>query len=131
MKIYVATKFEDGPFAKKVMESLQSAGHSITHDWTGESSAGKEGEELKQYLLKCATWDLEGVVSCDALILLNHPHGKGMFTELGIALALRKPVIVVKPGVANNIFFHLPECRTVETVGEAIELVQKMDKKVA
>lgn len=131
MKIYVASKFEEGPFVKKVMESLESAGHTITHDWTGESSAGKEGDELKQYLLKCATWDLEGVMSCDLLLLLNHPHGKGMFTEMGIALALRKPVIIVKPEVANNIFFHLPECRSVATVGDAIELIQKMNKEVS
>lgn len=131
MRIYVASKFEEGPFVKKVMESLESIGHTITHDWTGESDVGKEGDERKQFLMKCATQDLEGVLSCDLLLLLNHPHGKGMFTELGMALATRKPVIIVKPNLATNIFFNLPECRSVDTVGEAIDLIQGMNKEAA
>jgi len=131
MKVYVATKFEEATLAKRTMEALEVDGHSITHDWTGENSSGKEGEELRKYLLKCALADLNGVKDCDVLILLNHPHGKGMFTELGMALAFGKKVIVYAPERANNIFFSLPHCTLVQTIGEAIELVQKWSKEAA
>jgi hypothetical protein len=129
LKIYVATKFEQAAYAKKVMEALESAGHSITHDWTGEVSEGKEEDELKQFLLKCASADFEGVRNCDLLLLLNHQHGKGMFTELGMALAFNKKVIVIDGWKANNIFFSLPNCTMVKTVGEAIDLIQTIGKE--
>ena len=128
MKIYVATKFEEGPFARKVMESLETAGHTITHDWTVEVQGEVStlvGEEREKFLVKCAQSDLDGVRHCDVLLLLNHAYGKGMFTELGFAIALMKTVVIVRPKVANNIFFHLPGCHMVETVGEGIDLIQK------
>lgn len=122
MNIYVATKFEDGHFAKKVMAQLREQGHTITHDWTNENSEGLEGEELAAYLLKCANADLKGVQDCDLLLLLNHPHGKGMFTELGFAIALKKQILVVRPKVAHNIFFHMEKTARVETIEEALKL---------
>jgi hypothetical protein len=129
MKVYVATKFEQATYAKKTMEALESAGHTITHDWTGENSDGMEDDVLKQYLVRCANSDLNGVKDCDVLLLLNHQHGKGMFTELGMAIAFDKKVVVVDAWKAHNIFFSLPHCTTVQTVGEAIELIQKWHKE--
>lgn len=122
MNIYVATKFEDGHFAKKVMAQLREQGHVITHDWTNENSDGLKGAELEEYLLKCANADLKGVQDCNLLLLLNHPHGKGMFTELGFAIALKKDVLIVRPKVAHNVFFHMEKCKTVETIEEALQL---------
>lgn len=122
MNIYVATKFEEGNSARKVMEQLREQGHHITHDWTNENSEGLQDAELEAYLLKCAKADLKGVEDCDLLLLLNHPHGKGMFTELGFAIALKKDIIVVRPKVAHNIFFHMEKTVMVSTIEEALKL---------
>lgn len=122
MNIYVATKFEDGHFAKKVMAQLKEQGHHITHDWTNENSDGLKGVELEEYLMRCAEADLKGVQDCDLLLLLNHPHGKGMFTELGFAIALNKQVLVVRPKAGHNIFFHMKKTKMVETIEEALKL---------
>lgn len=128
MKIYVAAKFEEGPLAHETMEKLKSMGHLITHDWTKENDSGLSGAELAKYRNKCAMADVNGVRDADLLFLINHPNGKGMFTELGIALAHKKPVIVVDRSKANNIFLHITEpgestVVEVMTVDEGLRMV--------
>jgi nucleoside 2-deoxyribosyltransferase len=125
MKAYVASKFEEAPLASDVMRELEALGHIITHDWTNENADGLSGGALTTYLRECAERDVKGVVDCDVLVLLNHPHGKGMFTELGIAIARKKRIIVVQRSLSNNIFLFLSECECVSTIDEAIGLVSR------
>lgn len=107
------------------MEKLKAVGHEITHDWTVHEDGDRKGEELLEFFRKCAYEDFEGVANCDMVLLLNHEHGKGMFTEMGIALALGKPVIVTDVNKANNIFFRLPGIYVLETVDEAVDFITK------
>ena len=124
MKIYVAAKFEEASRAHEVMAQLRAAGHIITHDWTGEAVGDRTGDVLESYLRRCAEADINGVFEADLLLLLNHPAGKGIFVELGAALVLSKPVIVVdRERAPNNIFFHMTECDHVRTIDEALALI--------
>jgi nucleoside 2-deoxyribosyltransferase len=107
LKVYVATAFKNRDEAKRVMELLKGHGCIITHDWTNESVEGRTGDDLMEYLRRCAWADVNGVKDCDVLFLINHPDGKGCFTELGIALGLQKHVVVVEEDSAHNIFIHL------------------------
>jgi len=131
MKVYVATSFTEAPLAKTVMEALEIDGHHITHNWTNENASGLQGDELTKYLTRCALADVDGVERCDVLLLLNNPKCRGAYTELGMAIALKKQVIVVWNLVSPNIFFQVPGVSAVDSVGEAMELIQKWSKEAA
>jgi hypothetical protein len=132
MKIYVASKFENTKRVKELYSLLQVAGHEITHDWTGENAEGMTSKRRYDYLRSCAEKDFYGVLRADAIVLINHERGCGMFTELGIALASNKIVIVVdgfhddKP---LNIFFHLAQVKHVDDLEEVLDILRTLEPR--
>ena len=94
-RVYVAAKFEEKELVRQVYTQCRENGLVITYDWTLENATDMVGEERYAYLQKGAQADLEGIRSCDVLILLPHERGKGLYAELGIAIALGKHVIVI------------------------------------
>ena len=124
MNIYVASKFENGKVVREAYAALQADGHTITHDWTVESAEGMTGEALHAYLQGCAEKDLEGVEKCDALLLINHANGCGMYTELGIALAHDKFIVVIDgKHPPHNIFFNLAHVHHAKDLGDALKIL--------
>jgi hypothetical protein len=124
MLVYVASKFENGKVVREAFAALQADGHTISHDWTVESAEGMSGEALHAYLQGCAEKDLEGVERADALLLINHANGCGMYTELGIALASNKFIVVIdgkKP--PHNIFFNLAHVHHAKDLDDAIKIL--------
>lgn len=107
MKIYVAGKFEEKELVREIQQKLKDMGCTITHDWTVEDGAGKQGQELEDYLRSCAMADYEGVFTADAVLVLNHKLAFGAMVEMGLALAWGRVVYLVGPQVRDNIFFHL------------------------
>jgi nucleoside 2-deoxyribosyltransferase len=111
LDVYVASKFENTTAVREAHDKLIELGHRVTHDWTYEDASKLTGEEREKYMRLCAHKDLDGVKNCDVLLLINYPKCAGAFTELGIAIALHKHIVVVdayKEGLPHNIFFHLP-----------------------
>ena len=131
MKIYIASKFENKTQVQDVMGQLQAMGHEITFDWTVHDAGGKTQEELPAYLSMCADQDAIGVMQADLLFLIDHPACKGAYTELGLAVAFEKPVVVVKAinspltGMKQNIFMHLPEVTHVDDVPAGLAAVTR------
>jgi hypothetical protein len=124
MKVYVASKFENTKVVQEAYKNLLLKGHTITHDWTLENAEGMTGEALHAYLQGCAERDLAGVEAADALLLINHANGCGMYTELGIALASNKFIVVIdgkKP--PHNIFFNLTHIHHAKDLGDAIKIL--------
>lgn len=108
-KIYVASSFLNKDLASRLMGDLREAGHSITHDWTTESTNGMAPIERAVYLEECAREDLQGVLDCDTLVLIDHPKARGAYTEFGAALALGKRIFVLLAEAEPNIFLRLPQ----------------------
>lgn len=123
MKIYVAAKFEEGARVRGVYDTLREAGFSITHDWTTEDASAYTGAAKLAYKRQCGTNDYRGVVNADAVLVLNHALLYGGAAEMGMAIALKKPVYVVGAEIRENIFFHLgpPHVMICATLTEAIE----------
>ena len=117
MKIYIAAKFEDTDSYAVMKKRLEAEGHSITYDWTVHN----ENELSKK---ECALADTQGVIDCDLLLLKAHVKGKGQYSELGMAIALKKPSIIIDDGESTNIFFHHPLCRLVAGLAEAMEIIK-------
>lgn len=120
MRVYVASKFENEQAVREAHRLLRERGHIITLDWTGKVAT--EEEPLSHH----AQADFGGVASAHALILLHHPNVCGAMTEMGIALALRKDVIVIDAdrGPAN-IFFSLPQVKHARDMRHALELLEE------
>lgn len=107
MKIYVAGKCGDRLRVVEVMEKLKSLGHEITCDWTKH--------ELHENDWRDAVEDIEGVQNCDLLIaiMIDTFNYKGVWAEIGAALALDKRVIVVGNGHGGAVFLSHPNILTV------------------
>jgi len=122
VKIYVASKFENSPAVREAHAALRDDGHVITHDWTSENAEALAGKALEAYLQGCAEKDVEGVLTCDALLLLNHQLMAGGFAEFGMAIAANKFIVVIDgkhPLKPRCIFFHLVHVHHVADLEEA------------
>jgi hypothetical protein len=95
MQIYVGAKWEEKPRVRALYARLRAAGHVITHDWTQENDEGLLGNARLRYHLTCAGQDIHAVIRAELVVILPHPQGKGMYAELGAALALQRPILIV------------------------------------
>jgi len=118
-------------------EKFRAAGHEITHDWTRNETGDKllAGNEAKlankEETSHRAQLDLQGVIDCDVYVICtdNEEIGKGMYVELGAALALHAtanaPQIYLV-GKMNHmlVFYFHPAVIRVDTVEEVIEAIR-------
>ncbi len=120
MRVYVSTSFANKEEAKEVMEQFRSLGFTISHDWTEEKTEGESGESLKDFLQRCAVLDFQGVQNCDLFFLINDTRAKGAFTELGMAIAYEKAIIITRHSTVDNIFSRLVDVMKFETIQDGI-----------
>lgn len=110
MKIFVAGKFEEKERVRRAMTFLKSKGHEITCDWTQATLEGLTDIELRAHYRKHARIDMQGVEEAELFVLLLHEHGKGLWTELGMALMKHIPVIVSQPNPeVDAIYLYMPQ----------------------
>lgn len=112
MTVYIAAPFVRRDVAKAHREILAKNGVLSTATWldTHLSDYTTPPDILRREALE----DLLDIHRADGFVLLDYwkGEGRGMFVELGFALAKGKPVWVV--GAENNcIFYHHPNVRVV------------------
>lgn len=111
------------------MDRIEEAGHSITHDWTASDgfmgTADKETNPTEA--ARRAQADMLGVVACDVYVLSsdNARPGKGMYVELGGALALRattgKPdIYITGEGNHTSIFYLHQDVIRLDTIEDVL-----------
>lgn len=91
MKVYVASSLTNAENASSVISILKGTGIQITYDWTTHGLV-KDPVKCREI---CRS-EIDGVKQADAMVFL-HPARSGSHVELGIALALRKPVFMLFP----------------------------------
>lgn len=103
MKIYVGGSSEELVQIRLIMKILQLRGHTITFDWT-QCFSWKSPD-----LTENARLDLEAIREADLVLLVfeRNRNYQGTHTEMGIALALGKEVIILGPKADKNIFSRL------------------------
>lgn len=104
----------------------------ITHDWTRTDDISNGYADNPAEAGKRAKLDIDGVCAADVYILMtnNDSPGKGMYVELGAALALaertKKPEIyVVGPKNHESIFYYHPRARHFEDIDACLEDIQR------
>lgn len=102
-KVYVASSLMNKNNVRNLYDYIRCNDHSITYDWTTHGQVSGV-DDLKDVGKK----EFDGVVDCDILVMLM-PARMGSHVELGIALALGKPVVIITNGLdyEDKSFYHL------------------------
>jgi cell division protein YceG involved in septum cleavage len=90
------------------MQELIAAGHAITFDWTVDIEKGDQEDKVTKALK-----EREAVRECDVLVYLWKDNQESARFEAGMAMGLRKKVVVVTDHKAW--FFALPEVIQVDS----------------
>ena len=119
VQYYIATGLRRAGDHNVVRDALRRCGHEITYDWSTHGD-GPKFESLKR-LEEVAVAEIKGVEDADVLVVLL-PGGGGTHLEMGVALALGKPVIIhcedpviFQLGKQTKAFYHLPLVTQVVT----------------
>lgn len=122
MKIFVSGQLDQKVEIRKVFAQLESHGHTITHDWTRTDDITARYSAVPVEAGRRAAKDILGVLEADVYIILtdNENCGKGMYVELGAALAQAnsgsiREVAVVGPKNHESIFYYHPAVNHFET----------------
>lgn len=134
MKVFVSGQINEVATIREAYRLLAEAGFTITHDWTltdliVDKVAQRDEAGKRAYL------DISGVVDADVYILMsgNQNPGKGMYVELGAALALQQTtgspeVFVVGPLNHMSIFYLHPDVKHRTNIADVIrELILEAD----
>ena len=133
-RIFVSGQINDFETVREVQEALKAAGHTITHDWTtnetGAQMLGSRESKLANIkeATRRATNDIRGVLSADVYVICtnNQDAGKGMYVELGAAIAVAESSVDFKVyllGDMNHmtIFYFHPKVQRVESMEALLE----------
>lgn len=130
-KVFVSGQIGDTGRVREAYIKLKDAGFTITHDWTStDTFLGGREDKLKnrEEAGMRAAKDIDGVLDSNIYILIsdNEEVGKGMYVELGAALALNKkfgkPDIYIV-GALNHlsVFYLYPAVKLRESMEEVIK----------
>lgn len=134
MRVFVSGQINDIENVRAVQDAFIAAGHTITHDWTRNETGGKllggraakfaNPDEAGRRAMK----DTQGVIDSDIYVICtdNKKVGKGMYAELGAALALTmttgSPRIYLLGSKEHaSIFYFHPAIITKSSAREIIE----------
>ena len=122
-KFYLAGKWADRVELNERIHELEQDGYVNTHNWTQcETPEDNEHKQKTKRIAKhpghCADWDVHAVRDCDFMVAVMDDAKyayRGTFTEIGVALGLRKPLCIVCPFdlmkrkeycLTNPFFYH-------------------------
>ncbi len=126
MKIYVAGPITNIDAVRAIQTAVIAAGHELALDW----SRGPDATWVEGYGSNPATSaqiagdDLDAVLNADAVLIVASEHdGRGMFVELGAALARAQRgdlehIVVVGHIHHESVFYYHPAVRRVPVVNE-------------
>lgn len=110
-----------------VQSAVVAAGHDLTLDWSrGPDATFDDYGSLPEVSAELATEDLEAVLTADAVLVVASDHdGRGMFVELGAALARAQRgelehVDVIGPIRHESVFYYHPAVLRVAAVDERL-----------
>lgn len=128
MKFFISGATVDAPAIRLQMDAVEAAGHSVAHDWTNMEFALRDSDrKTKQELWsEWAQHDIQGVLDCDVYVINYNADGagKGLYVELGAALALaqahNKPHVYVIGNLEEATIFSahsaIAKARSIEEI---------------
>ena len=123
IKVYVAGPWQDRPAVRVVADRLREVGYGVECRWLDHDEIAEDDPKRDDYLREQALHDIQDLLSADAMVYVNSRKSEGKATELGIAIATLKPIIIVGDR-SNNIFLNL-NIPAFPNVDEAIHYMAK------
>lgn len=130
MKAFVSGQLNEKVRIRAAYDQLAKAGIEVTHDWTTTDNIGDYSANAREAGYR-AKLDVQGVIEADVYILLtdNQICGKGMYVELGAALALASisgspAVCIVGPRNHESIFYYHPLARHFADLRSCLKFLQ-------
>lgn len=123
--IYIASSLLNKGRVCELRDKLQARGIGLTYDWTAHGFVSDPDS-----LAQIAMHEAEGVVAAKCVLMVL-PARLGTHFEMGLAWALKKPVVMLMEDAANHTWtsFHkLPEIIKVHTEIGALDLVEDIVK---
>lgn len=118
-RVYLAAPWVDRENMDARAEMFEKAGFEISHKWwkTEDNNDTATDEKMRRH----AYLDYAGVKSADAVVVFNTGKSEGKAVELGLALGLRRPIVMVgtRGEHSKNVFHYMDECHWVETIEQA------------
>ncbi len=130
MNVFVSGRIDDIESVREVMRKIVASGHKITHDWTRtDTFLGGAVDKLNNIAESGlrASKDIQGVLDADVYLLVssNATLGKGMYVELGAALAAHQllnkiQVYIIGPMNHLSVFYLHPAVIHKDTIEEVL-----------
>lgn len=119
MKVYLAAPWVERDLARIEAQKFIDSGYEITEAWWDHEQTTDPTELEKQALR-----DVMGVVAADIFVLLNSGKSEGKAVEMGMAMVLDKPVLII--GEPSNIFHYLTDfVEVVASVDEGLTRIKE------
>lgn len=125
MRVYVGTSLHNADRACQLINKFLDAGILVTYQWTQHGQIFDDEE-----LTKVGKLEIDGVRDCDLFFMIQ-PGRAGTHCELGIAIALDKPIVILEEIEAEKkTFYYQPNVYRYKTELEAftaaIEILQRI-----
>lgn len=121
--VYLAGPWQEQAALVEMGGKLQAAGYTVTSRWLDAGDVADDDPERETLLKQQAVNDIEDLLTSDAMIYVNSARSEGKATELGMAIATLKPIILIGAR-EHNIFLHL-NMPAFPTIEEAIVWMQE------
>lgn len=119
-RVYLAAPWVCIEAAGYMKQRMVDAGIDVISDWTEREEDSDKNPNTQR---DAAIIDMQQVRDCDALVLLSmKTRSEGKASEMGMAMALGKRIILVGPR-EGNVFYNHPMVEQVDTVWDAITLL--------
>lgn len=122
---YCAGPWDHKAAIYEIVKKIRAAGWGTCSRWAEPDNpdvAADDPERASKLRLQ-ATNDVEDVIKADGLIYVNSKKSEGKATELGISIALLKPIIIIG-GRGGNVFLNL-NIPAYPTIEEALEWLKE------
>ena len=123
--LYIASGLQNRARIIDLIDKFESLGISISYNWCSHGQVFN----LDQ-LRAIAQNEINGVLNAKCILVVM-PGGRGTHYEMGVAWAMKKPIVMLIEDINKHQWtsFHmLPEIIIVHTEDEAISLVEKILK---
>ncbi len=115
--VYLAAPWIHRPDARDAREQLVAAGYPVNARWLDvDETVTSPAVEAQN--------DIDDLLESDVLVLLNLATSEGKACETGMALIANIPIIAVGGGA--NVFLNLPIVHRVETLNDAIGVLDTL-----
>ena len=107
--VYIAGSITDRAVIADRVSQLQERGYTVVSSWASRDESGET-------LADIGLIDAQELKASDLVIVcadLSQSSSGGFWTEMGLAYAWRRHVVVIGAMGARNVFSHLPKVRQI------------------